>query len=62
MVKNEEEKLIVDPEHFIETFISGCNNFNNPFESFEQRKFHDIINFNRNDGQLLTLEHILNNC
>ena len=62
MVKNEEEKPAVDPEHFIETFISACNNFNNIFECFEQRKFHDIINFNQNYGQLLTLEHILNNC
>ena len=62
MVKNEEEKPTVDPEHFIETFISACNNFNYIFESFEQREYHDIINFNRNDGQLLTLEHILNNC
>jgi hypothetical protein len=62
MVMNRQQKPIVNPEHFIETFMSACDNFDHSFESFEQRKFHDIINFNRNYGQLLTLEHILNNC
>ena len=57
MVMNRQQKPIVNPEHFIETFISACHNFDHSFKSFEQHKFHDIINFNRNDGQLLTLEH-----
>ena len=54
MVKNEQTKQIVDPGQFIETFVR----FTNAFESFDQRKFHDIIDFTRIYGQLLTLEYI----
>ena len=47
MVMNTQQKPIVDPQPFIDTFTSACHNFQNPFVSFEQRKFHDIINFSK---------------
>jgi hypothetical protein len=62
MVKEDEKKPIVDPSHFIRTFILACNSFDNAFESFDQRKLHDSIYINQHDGRLLTLERSFNNC
>ena len=43
MVKKEGKKPIVDPSHFIATFVSACRNFVHSFEGFNQRKLHHFI-------------------
>jgi hypothetical protein len=54
MVMNTQQKPIVDPQPFIDTFTSACHNFQNVSSM--------ISLIFRNDGQLLTFEHLLNNC
>ena len=55
MVREDETKTIVDPTDFINEFLLACNSVDNAFESFDQRKLHDSIYINQQDGRLLTL-------